>query len=1160
MIRLKVDGKEVTGHKGQTILGVAEENGIRIPTLCHDQRLESYGGCGLCVVEVEGKPKLMRACATEITSGMVIKTHTPRVRESRKLSLELLFSDHSGDCRPPCVLACPGYVDCQGYAGLIANKQYREAVALIKERLPLPSSIGRVCPHPCETACRRALVDQAVSIADLKFFVGDQDLLGEDPFMPEIKPATGKKIAVVGAGPAGLTAAYFLAREGHQVTVYDAMSRGGGMLRYGIPAYRLPEEILEKEIRLIAQMGVRFIYNTRIGLDLSIRDLRDAYDAVFVGIGAWESSSMRCKGEELAGVLGGIDFLRGIATGESEKLQGRVAVVGGGNTAMDAARSAIRLGAEEVVVFYRRTREEMPAEKLEIEEAEEEGVKFRFLVSPLEVIAKDGIVNSLRLQKMELGEPDQSGRRRPIPIPGAEEIIAIDTVISAIGQRVELRGLEELEQTEWGSIAVDQGNMMTNLPGVFAGGDVVTGPGIAIEAVAQGRRAALAIDSFLRGENYPEQEVFDKYLSRRVGLTPEDFSHIPQAPRARMPQLAPEKRIDNFQEINLGLSEEEAIADAMKCLECGCRDFYECKLIRYAQDYDLQPERVRGSKHQERVLEAAPLLQRDSDKCILCGLCVRVCEEVMGVTALGLVERGFETLVKPEFGLPLQETDCIHCGMCVALCPTGALVEQMPIAKNLPMEMERREAICTYCGVGCEQIVNTKGDLITRALPAEGGLLCCKGSFGFPVNNEDRLRKPLLRKDGKIVETSWSEAMQKVADGVLDIQERIGESQALGVAVSPAYSLEDLSAISVFAHLGLKTEQVGSFTPNVVSGLGKVFGGKLPSVSMEELDDAELIILIGSFTECPVATVKAREAAKRGVKLVVVGSGKPTLADDLALLKVIPENNTDFIKEILAALMQKDLIDEQIVSEQVQGFSELKGDLEDIDPGEEAQELADIYGGMKKVVILVDGHDVSRGAVEFLGDLLLLTGKERVPGAGIMVITPGINGGVLERVGNGCNKQDLREALKAGELQGLFIFGEDPVGAGLLPPEELSRLSLLVVVSSYKCPTADHADLVIPFPTSLESGGTFITAGGERKGFSSVMKPLVGLTRGEIIVKMASALGVKTPIKSEIELDEVGVGKDFFVIPSKDEIFCSIPVLDPALRNFYARLSEKGIR
>ena len=371
-IRLNIDDREVLGLPGQTILEVAKENNIFIPTLCYDERAEIYGSCGICVVEVEGSPKLFKACATEIAPNMIIKTNTERVRESRKTNLELLLSNHNGDCKAPCSLGCPANTDCQGYVGLIANGLHKAALKLVKDKIPLPASIGRVCPHPCESDCRRGLVEQPIAIKELKRFVGDRDLNSDDPYIPEIAKATGKKVAIIGGGPAGLSASYFLAQNGHDVTIIDAMPKLGGMLRYGIPEYRLPKEILQKEIDLIAKMGVKMETNTKVGVDVSFESIKNKYDAVLMTIGAWSSIGLHCKGDDTPGVMGGIDFLEKIAKSKTINLGESVAVVGGGNVAMDACRTAVRMGAKKVYNIYRRTIKEMRADEMAIREAQDE--------------------------------------------------------------------------------------------------------------------------------------------------------------------------------------------------------------------------------------------------------------------------------------------------------------------------------------------------------------------------------------------------------------------------------------------------------------------------------------------------------------------------------------------------------------------------------------------------------------------------------------------------------------------------------------------------------------------------------------------------------------------------------------------------------------------
>lgn len=1138
-LKININGKEVSAVRGQTILEVARQNGIEIPTLCYDERLKPYGGCGLCVVEVSGNPKLLRSCATEVAEGMVISTDSSRVRESRKLTLELLLSDHNGDCRGPCINACPAHADVQGYVGLIANKQYREALALIKEYMPIPASIGRVCPHPCETACRRQLVEEPISIAQLKYFVADKDLESPEPYLPEIAPPTGKKVAVVGAGPAGLTAAYFLARAGIRVTVYDAMPSAGGMLRYGIPEYRLPKTILDQEIELIEKMGVEFIYNTRVGVDISLDYLKDSYDAVFLGIGAWESSSIRCKGEDLPEVLGGIDFLREVALHKEVRIGERVAVIGGGNTAMDAARTALRLGAREVLVLYRRTREEMPAEEIEIIEAEEEGVQFRFLVSPIEIYEENGHVTSIRLQKMELGEPDASGRRRPVPIPGAEETIPIDTVIKAIGQQVNPEGIS-VALSKWNTIEVDEGTLATNVPGVFAGGDGVTGPKIAIDAVAQGKKAAESMIAYLAGEEIP---VAEPYLVEQEGLTSEDFAQETKIPRVKMPHLAPDVRITNFREVNLGLPDEEAVKEAGRCLECGCLDYFECKLIKFANEYAVQPERLKGAKRQEKVDDDHPFLERNSEKCILCGMCVRVCEEVMGVTALGLVGRGFDSVVAPEFLRPLKDTGCISCGQCASICPTGALIERCPVDKQVPLELEEKETVCSYCGVGCEAVINTRGDLVMRALPKDSGLLCSKGRFGFEVFTRDRLTKPLVRRDGVFIEASWDTAIKDVVGALQRIWARYGK-ESLAVAVSPSYTLEEADAAARFTRQTLGTDCLFSFTPDAGSGLEAVWGASMPQTGFEELKATDLILQVGSFNESQIAAIKVKEAAKQGAKLVVLGSENDLTADQAAL-DVNPENSVSFLKQVLAAVINGD----QAKGEKIEGFAEVKQALASVVPGDEARAVAELYGKAKNAVIIVDGSMVSPEAVTILADLALVTGKCGRPRNGLIVVTPGGNLAGLRKAGIG-TENSIQDQLTTGKLKGLFVFGEDPVGAGLLSAADLEKLELLVVVSPWMTETAGAASVVLPGATPLESCGTYISCDGKERSFSRIQKPLGGFDNLQVISALTNALGVNHSADCKVD----ATGNVQLMLPEDGILFKTVAVVDAALRRFNEKI------
>ncbi len=868
MFNIKIDGVEIQAAPGTTILEAAQSVGIEIPTLCHDKRIEEYGACGICVVEAAGVPKLLRACSTKISDGMDINTKSERVVRSRKFALDMLLSNHTGDCKAPCSLACPAGTDCQGYVGLIANGEYEEALKLIKQRIPLPAAIGRVCPHPCQTACRRGLVEEPIQIAYLKSFVADIDLESENAFVPELAELNGKTVSVIGGGPAGLTAAYFLRIKGYSVKVYDKMPKMGGMLRYGIPQYRLPKELLDKEIELIEKLGVEMINGKTLGVDFTVESLKAESDAVVVAVGAWKSSPMRVEGESLDGVYGGIDFLRSVIEGNPLDIGKKVAVCGGGNTAMDACRTAVRLGADEVYVIYRRTRDEMPAEKLEIKEAEEEGVIYKFLTNPAEIIGADGKVSAVKLQVMELGEPDASGRRSPVPVEGKFEILDVDSVIMAIGQQTDINGLDGLELTRKNTIIADESTFMTNIDGVFAVGDATNkGASIAVAAIGEAHKAADVIDSYLNGFTVGYRKPF--VVEKQV--TAEDLADREKVSAPEMPVVSACERKHSFNEVALGFTEEMAKADANRCLECGCLDYFKCKLLKYSRMYDVEPAVYSGEKTVAGKDTSHPFIIHDNDKCILCGQCVRVCDEVMGVTALGLVNRGFITVVSPEFGNNLDSSRCISCGQCVALCPTGALEPKTPFRKNVPLDTSVRDAVCSGCANLCAVKVHTCGNTVVRCEPADGGILCKTGAFGFAKLN-DPMRVKVCTVDGKEVSRKQAlEAASNVMDGVTVLVNSSMSNEAIDEAVEFANSngaqiryfdavdyIE--SEVKVFGEkrkLGANIAKITQLSIEKYNGEPckvAVFGGIVPEINGE-------VILAETFTPVDAKVVIAAESS-----------------------------------------------------------------------------------------------------------------------------------------------------------------------------------------------------------------------------------------------------------------------------------------------------------
>lgn len=502
------------------------------------------------------------------------------ILQVRTVSQRLLHLNTYDDALAPCAQTCPAQIDIPRYIDHIRKGEYEEAVNTIRERNPLLLACGRVCPHPCESFCRRGIEDEPVSINQLKRFVADYEMNSGKRIPIPCAPDTGKRVAVIGGGPAGLSCAYFLRRVGHHPEIFEAMPKLGGMLRYGIPEYRLPKKVLDWEIQGILNLGIEDHTNVRLGVDFDFGSLiASGFDAVFFSVGAWNDYNLGIPGEDLTGCFTGINFLSKIGNQEPVKIGRRAAVIGGGNTAIDCCRTLLRKGAEKVYLVYRRTRKEMPANEVEIVASEHEGIEFVFLAAPNRVIGNDAnAVAGLEYLKMELGEPDASGRRRPVPVAGSETVLDVDMIITAIGQSplLSFRGkgdrLDELKITRWNTIEVDPITCQTNVPYIFAAGDSATGPALVVDAIGGGRKAARSIDQFLRGKPVtPQPNVIVK--NHIPGTIFDSVDGIVPKKRTPMPELPVSQRVHSLAEVDLVISEPDALYEAGRCLNC-CRLCY----------------------------------------------------------------------------------------------------------------------------------------------------------------------------------------------------------------------------------------------------------------------------------------------------------------------------------------------------------------------------------------------------------------------------------------------------------------------------------------------------------------------------------------------------------------------------------------------------------
>jgi formate dehydrogenase major subunit len=728
-IRIEVDGRVVEGIEGQTILEVCRDNGIEIPTLCYEPKLPGFGACRMCVVEVEGEEHPPISCSRTCEPDMRVQTQTEELRRLRRTNLELIFSDHNAYCLPPCQNKCPSHIDIPGFLKANAEADWRESARIFKRTIPFPSILGRVCPAPCEEHCRRDEVDEAIAIRDSHRYAGDQvlkQMLDEDidPPLPfERQAPSGRRAAVIGSGPAGMSAAYYLLLAGHEVTVFERDPAPGGMLRYGIPQYRLPKvEVLEAEYESVIRLGAKMVCNAELGKDFTLDDLTNqGFGAVVVAIGCYETNKLGIPNEDADGVIDGLEYLRTATLGlpYPEHAGKRVVVIGGGFTSMDCVRTSVRQGASEVTLVYRRDMKDMPAAN-EVHEAIEEGVTTIFQAGPTRVITGDktGKVTGVEFIRMRLGAPDDSGRRRPEPAPGTEFTIPCDRVLLAIGQGPELGWIEQPGNEGVTSkryrLAADAVTFETGRPGVFGSGDVRIGAATVVQAIAEGRRAAYAVDAYLKGLDLAAirtRQTLAEPQPEFLSIVP--FTSEVKEPRYRMTAMEADVRNASYVEYELPYTPEAAMAESTRCLQCTCEAIGFCDLRRLGIEYGttlrtLEPQyhqgagyrsvtenRFTGTNHDYIRDDSHAFILREPSRCIDCGRCANVCAEVVGAACYDFMRIGFDTLVTTPLDMSLNDTPCVSCGRCAETCPTGALMPKPRVLEKYEVDESR----CILCGI-----------------------------------------------------------------------------------------------------------------------------------------------------------------------------------------------------------------------------------------------------------------------------------------------------------------------------------------------------------------------------------------------------------------------------------------------------------------------------
>jgi formate dehydrogenase major subunit len=926
--------------------------------------------------------------------------------------------------------------------------------------------------------------------------------------------------------------------KGHQVKIYEKLPELGGMIKYGIPEYRLPKHTLNQEIGIILSLGIEVEVNRELGKDFTIDSLKSdmGYDAVYIAVGAQNGSSMRIEYEdETVGVEKGVELLRRCQVDGNPELKGTVIVVGGGNTAIDAARTALRCGADKVKIVYRRSIKEMPAHEAEVKAAQEEGVEMLFLSNPKMLIRNENTLRAVECLQMELVKDEAGGRPRPVVKEGSEFTIDCTLCISAIGQNVDQgfnRSDKKCELERWGTIIVNENTFETSVNGVFAGGDAVTGPLTAVTAIGHGYKAAQAISTYLLdGEARVSAKGFYSFKHKLCDISPSEFSHEKKIKREKMPELPLEERKHNNREVELGFSEAQSLNETVRCLECGCGEYYDCVLRKYSDEYNIEIDDYVGETRKYKVDNQHPFITLDPSKCINCGRCIRTCSEMLKVSALGFVYRGFKAVARPAMESTLMETNCISCGNCIDACPTGAISEKFPHKVLGTLPKEDKESICEFCSLGCRinykkisediyYISNTGSKILNRT--HNRGYLCVKGRFGYRyLQDIDRLVKPLIKRKGKLVEVSLDEALAETERRIKEIIQVHGR-KSIAVFASPKLSNEELYLIGKFARKGIRTNKISSFS-NVILGvnqneLDKSLGMTVSTTNFDELKKSDLIIIFNTDfnDENHIVAQKIKDAARAGSTIIEINSNETKLTKFADIwVDTKRGTNTVLLNGMIREMIESGSYD-QAVSGKISNFEQLKAmaaefdrkevlRLTDISPEVYDELLSKILNKGENISFITNMDNLKEKALYDMNaavNFLMLRGRIGTPGNGIIILRDfsnstglmdmGVTGKYLPGyVGVEEKKETKRistlwdidlESIFDGkeltldrikkEVKAVLVFGENPyLNIDLV--KALSGIEFLQVSDIFKSESCYEADVILPLTANPEMSGTY---------------------------------------------------------------------------------------